>query len=253
VTDPVTLATFVLALLTVWLGVEATLAAREAYRARMDDLAPRVFVVELDIREKAVTRPGTVDADPPEVPPATPWPLGQYGAQQLGLQVRARLRNEGAHSGLLKVTCPAGVEIRPGRMGYSRAVESRGFDGEPTWGWIPLSKREGWRLVPPATDAGVELIWWRSSQDWADAWAPETKPPAATVELEVCDVTGRVRDKCKFDFGAFPLVEHPIHGWVTAARGLPPLQPEPVASVGLLDRSYRGAWRLWRARNRSRE
>ena len=141
--------TLALAGATVYLG-------RASARVAVDAVSPRVFVSRLNVEPQPVNWPNVAGAEPQSINPGLAWSLAQHGADRLGQQASARLRNESGVSAL----------VRPEPPGRRRDLGI---------GWtnpqmpVTPSRQGEWYVVGPGREMVFTMYWWRPASAWAES------------------------------------------------------------------------------------
>jgi len=223
--------TLALAGATVYLG-------RASARVAVDAVSPRVFVSRLNVEPQPVNWPNVAGAEPQSINPGLAWSLAQHGADRLGQEASARLRNESGVSALVRPEPPEDVEISVSDWTNPQMPVTPSRQGE-------------WYVAGPGREMVLTMYWWRPASAWAESWKTGTPgyPPRATVAISVRGATGEATDSCKISFGGYVLVPHPREdGWVIGVRDepwrdIPGMTPPPVTSIGLMERAYSSPFR----------
>jgi hypothetical protein len=237
--------TLALAGATVYLG-------RGAAHAAINAASPRVVVTWLLADDAARARPTAAGTDAGAIRPGTPWPMSQHGATLVGIRAVGQVRNESAVTALVRLECGPDTEAGP--------VTFR--DPDPLGGPpvnVALTRQGEWHVLSPGATADFSILWWQPASTWAEAWRrhvqdPQTPPPVTTTRLIVRGASGDAQDQCDLIFGGYLMVPHPREDtWVIAIvdpadRGMRGYAPPRLATIGLMQRSYRQPAWLDRAR-----
>lgn len=223
--------TLALAGATVYLG-------RESARVAVDAVTPRVFVSDLEVRDRPVIdradwlRPKG-DLKAPE--PGSMWSLKNNGDTPLGLIATCNLTNESAITALVRFSGQPST-----RLSSAMAVEDPSME-------VAAERQGEWCVVRPGSIVRCKILWTRHAADWANDWEHGDSPPGAmpvnTVTVTIRGATAEAIDTCELRFGTHVLARDDNEFWVIGAQGGtgPGEVPSPVAEIGLMRRTYSGS------------
>ena len=218
--------TLALAAVTVKLARATNKMVAEASHARMDALAPKVAVLDLQVLNKPVQPALDAHAAPGEIDIGTTWDLTQHGEVRIGVMAEGTLVNEGSTTAL--------VALNPGRDVEVLEVSAPDNAGSLR----PVAQQGDRYVVRPRVTVRVTFILWRAARDWA-------QDPSALGEvgLEITGSAKSVIDTCQLTFGKHVLIRHRAKdGWAIADNDMttvvPNPPPKPVAAIGEVARRY---------------
>jgi hypothetical protein len=222
-------ATFVLAGLAAWQVWTTRDAVREAYRARVDDLAPRVTLVV-----RAPSRP-PLGASPLGDP--QPWPAGAQFTMDRDADTRILVRTRGTL--VNEGTSTAVVEVDDAVTFPSASLSAFGVPGTKS-GTIIRLQGPRWALRP-----GDAVEFWHNTdrplREWVDGWHRRDSDDRvrSPFEIRVMDqYENGVEDHHRIEVEAYPVAPVPGNeaAWRIADRGTEPFDRADVLRV---QRHYR--------------
>jgi hypothetical protein len=229
-------------------------------RTAVDAVSPRLVVTSFLVEGHALNRPWDEYAQPAPGDSISAWSIKRLGKSHAGLRARGHLRNEGTVTALFRFECDPGCEVEfvgdpvPGQVPLQPKRDPGWASPElpKETGGVPIVQQDGWYLLSPGGEANFAFIWWRLLAAWVQAWQNSSQQvPTVTCHLIVRGTTGEARDECNLTFGRHVVVPgRRANTWTTPVYGeytsSPALQPDPVASVGLMKRTYpRSSWGWW--------
>jgi hypothetical protein len=228
----VALGTLLLAFATFSATAIARRSTKEAYRSRVDALAPRLLVVDLKVQE-GVEKPETVTAGNfGFAKSGEPIDVAGLGDGKLGLFIVLDILNEGNSTAHLALDCPHDIFVR----------ESTYLFSSP--GRIELRYANDVILLQPQARVSVKLVWRQSATVWSLEPDFPNRLPTRRVEVQLRDATGSVLDKCEVAFGGYALMPTPSKpgGWNVAPRNLFTVIPQggsnTYENIGSVVRNY---------------
>lgn len=217
-------ATFILAGIALWQARQTRDAVRETYRARVDDLAPRVTVVTL--------RPAFPPFSPSAYGNPQPWNThptfvlpGQANMRIL-VRTQGHLMNEGGSTAVVEVDAGVTFPDPPiyvrtavgGPLANRSADPADDVEGLPALSEMVYLKGARWALLPGRVVA-FRLTADHTVAEWADAWRRRgtANPMKTRFEIRVMDqYEDGVEDHHTVEVEAYPVV--PVEGNAAAWR-----------------------------------
>lgn len=230
--------TLSLALVTAVALVVTWGSVREAYRARVDAVAPRVLVIDVTLMDSVSTAPASVGGRG-VAEPGKGWDMTQNGTIPITVEVVVTVYNEGQMAAFVKVETQPDVKTLTVTTGDSASPPMA----------LPITSlpqsQDGWWLLKSGKHGYLRLGWSMPAHTWASL-VPElidtqTLPPKMTFTVAVRDATGKTLDRTPCTVGTYAVTPKATQdGWEIAPRSFKMVMAHPLPdSVEVVGRTHR--------------